>query len=64
MGRRALFSYRARCDIIEFSNCRTDERSETEFFCTVCKRNVVIPYSITEQSTTSYLLTALEHSHT
>ena len=28
-----------------------------------CKRNDVIPCSITEQSTTSYVLTVLEHSH-
>ena len=27
------------------------------------KRNGVIPCSITEQSTTSYVLTVLEHSH-
>ena len=32
MGRPALFSYRARYDDIEFSNCRTEERSEAEFF--------------------------------
>ena len=28
MGKRALFSYRARYDAIEFSKCRTEERSE------------------------------------
>ena len=30
-GRRALFSYRARYDVIEFSNCCTEEQSEAEF---------------------------------
>ena len=55
--------YRARCDVIEFSNCCTEERSEAEFFRAVWKRNGVIPCSITEQSTTSYVLTVLEHSH-
>ena len=63
MGRHALFSYRARHDVIEFSNYRTKEQSEAEFFCAVWKRNGVIPCSITEQSTTSYVLTVLEHSH-
>ena len=57
IGRRALFSYRARYDVTEFSNCRTEERSEAEVFCAVWKRNDVIPCSITEQSTTSYVLT-------
>ena len=28
MERGALFSYRARYDVTEFSNCRTEERSE------------------------------------
>ena len=28
--RRALFSYRAWYDVIEFSNCHTEERSEAE----------------------------------
>ena len=63
IGRRALFSYRAQYDVIEFSNCHTEERSEAEFFCAVWKRNGVIPYSITEQSTTSYVLTVIEHSY-
>ena len=63
MGSRALFSYRARYDVIECSNCRTEERSEAEFFCAVRKRNGVIKCSTTEQSTTSYVLTVLEHSH-
>ena len=35
-------------DVIEFSNCSTEERGVS---------------SITEQSTTSYVLTVLEHSH-
>ena len=35
IGRRALFSCRARYDVIELSNCRTEERSEAEFFCVV-----------------------------
>ena len=30
IGVRALFSYRAQYDIIEFSNCRTEERSEAD----------------------------------
>ena len=63
IGRRALFSYRARYDVIEFSNCHIEERSEAEFFCAVWKRNGVIPCSITEQCTSSYVLTVLEHSH-
>ena len=61
--RRALFSYRARYDFIEFSNCHTEERSEAEFFRTVWKRNGVIPCFITEQSTASYVLTLSEHCH-
>ena len=28
--RRALFSYKARYDVIEFSNCHTEERNEAE----------------------------------
>ena len=36
MGRRALFRYRARYDVIEFpnclANCRAEERREAEFF--------------------------------
>ena len=35
MGRRGLFSNRARYDVIEFSNCCTEEPSEAEFFCAV-----------------------------
>ena len=35
IGRRALFTYRAQYDVIEFSNCNTEERSEAEFFCAV-----------------------------
>ena len=34
---------------------------KAEFFCAVWKRNGVIPCSITEQSTTFYVLTVLEH---
>ena len=34
-GRRALFSYRAGHEIIEFSSYGTEERSEAEFFCAV-----------------------------
>ena len=34
IGRRALFSYRAWYNVIEFSNFRTEERNEAEFFCT------------------------------
>ena len=56
MGSRALFSYRARYDIIELSNCRTEEQSEAEFFCAVWKRNGVI----TEQARLP-VLTVLEH---
>ena len=33
IGRRALFSYRTCYDVIEFSNCDTEKRSEAEFFC-------------------------------
>ena len=51
MGMHALFSYRARYDVIDFSNCRTEVRSKAQFFCAVCKRNGVLPCSITEQST-------------
>ena len=40
-------------DVIEFSNCSTQERGVSR----------VLLCSITEQSTTSYVLTALEHSH-
>ena len=29
VGMRSLFSYRARYDVIKFSNCHTEERSET-----------------------------------
>ena len=36
-GRRALFSYRAQYDVIEFSNYNTEERNEAEFFCAVWK---------------------------
>ena len=32
-----MFSYRARYDVIEFSNCHTEERSEAEF-------NIICPY--------------------
>ena len=32
IGRRALFSYRTRYDVTEFSNCYTEERNEAEFF--------------------------------
>ena len=61
--RRDLFSDRARYDVIEFSNCRVEERSKDEFFHGVRTRNGVIWYSITEQSTTSYVFTLLEHGH-
>ena len=47
----------------EFSNCRTEERIETEFFCKDWKRNGVIPCYIFQQSTTSYVLSVLEHSY-
>ena len=60
---RALSSYRARCDVIKFASCHTEEPSEAEFFCAVWKRNDVIPCSITEQRTNSCVLTALEYSH-
>ena len=36
---------------------------QIKFFCAVCKQNGIIPCCITEQSTTSYVLTVLEHSH-
>ena len=32
IGRHALFSYRAQYEIIECSNCHTEERSEAELF--------------------------------
>ena len=32
---RALFSYRARLTLFEFSDCRGEERSEAKFFCAV-----------------------------
>ena len=35
IGRHALFSYRARYDVTEFSNCDAEERSEAKFFCAV-----------------------------
>ena len=60
---RALFSYIAQYDVIKFANCHTDERNEADFFCGVWKRIDVLLCSITEQSTTSYVLTVLEHSH-
>ena len=64
IGRCALFSYKARYDIIEVSNCSIEEEgSEAEFFCAVRKRNDIIQCSITEQSTTSYVLIVLECSH-
>ena len=59
----ALFNYRAPYEVIEFSNCHTEEQSGAELFCVVWKRNDVIPCSITKQSTHSYVLTVLEHSH-
>ena len=40
-------------DVIEFSNCSTEERGVSR----------VLLCSVTEQSTTSYVLTVLEHSH-
>ena len=35
IGRHALFSYIALYDVIEFSNCHTEEGREAEFFCAV-----------------------------
>ena len=58
----SVLSNRARYNVIEFSNCSKEERSEAEFICAVWKWNNFIPCSITEQSTTSYVLTVLEHS--
>ena len=63
MGGRALFGCRAWYDVIEFSNCPTEERSQAEFFCAVWERNGVVPCSVAEQSITSHVLTVLEHSH-
>ena len=37
------------------------QKNEAEFFCSVWKRNGVISCSVTEQSTTSYVLTVLKH---
>ena len=45
-------------DVIEFSNCSTEERGVSRVLLCSLKTN-----SITEQSTTSYVLTVLEHSH-
>ena len=39
------------------------EKNEAKFICAVRKRNGIIPCSITEQITTSYVLTVLEYSH-
>ena len=35
--RQALSDNRARYDVIDFLNCRKEERSEAEFFCAVWK---------------------------
>ena len=45
---------RAWYDVIEFSNCHTEERSEAKVLSAVLKRNGIIPCSILGQSTTSY----------
>ena len=52
------------CSVIEHGMTSLSlQRSEAEFFCAVWKRNDVIQCSITEQSTTFYVLTVLEHRH-
>ena len=35
MGGHALSSYGAWHDVVEFSGCPTEERSEAQFFCAV-----------------------------
>ena len=43
MGERGLSGYGAWYDVVEFSNCPTEELSEAEFFCAVWDRNSVMP---------------------
>ena len=51
-------------DVIEFSNCSTEERGVSGvLLCSLKTKWCHNHCSITEQSTTSYDLTALEHSH-
>ena len=51
-------------DVIEFSNCSTEERGVSRVLLCSLKTKWRHNHAIfTEQSTTSYVLTALEHSH-
>ena len=47
MGGRALSGYGAWYDVVEFSNCPTEEQSEAEFFCAVWDWDSVMPCSVT-----------------
>ena len=51
-------------DVIEFSNCNTEERSVSRvLLCSLKTKWRHGPCSITEQCTPPYVLTALGHSH-
>ena len=60
MGKLALFSSRAWYDAIEFWNCRIEEL-EAKLSSFVQFENEMVSYRAL--STTSYVLTVLEHSH-
>ena len=58
VGRRALFSYRARYDVIEFSHYRI-EKNEAKLSSFAQSENEMV----IEQNATSYVLTVSEHSY-